>query len=334
MTTTTPVPGAPVARSGLLRTAAATARDVLELALPITCAGCGLGGLRVCPGCAAAWARAPHRCETGAARWDWLEPGGPPPVWALAVNEGPVRRMVVAWKDGGRADLTGWLAASAGRAARWIAADAADDGTADDRDRWPPCPPMPIGSSSLSPPGVADATGLPLLVVPAPASPAGRRRRGEDLVAHLAHAVAVGLTEAGAPARPWPVLRLTGGGDQTRLGARARAANRAGRVRAGRLRGPAARRGGDPTWRAGDPSGRGDELSVLADGEACVAGAQEGSRSRRDEGPVPVGARVLLVDDVLTTGATLAECRRVLERCGTRVAGGLVLAVTRLPGPG
>lgn len=43
------------------------------------------------------------------------------------------------------------------------------------------------------------------------------------------------------------------------------------------------------------------------------------------------GHDVLVVDDVLTTGATIAAARSALERAGARVVGGLTLAST--PGP-
>ena len=47
-----------------------------------------------------------------------------------------------------------------------------------------------------------------------------------------------------------------------------------------------------------------------------------------------VGARVVLVDDVLTTGATFAACRRALVDAGAVVVAGLVLASTPAPGSG
>jgi predicted amidophosphoribosyltransferase len=60
---------------------------------------------------------------------------------------------------------------------------------------------------------------------------------------------------------------------------------------------------------------------------ANVAGALR--RSRRD---LPGGADVVVVDDVVTTGATLAEAVRVLATTGTGVTGAAVLATRPAPG--
>ncbi|WP_217615568.1 ComF family protein [Cellulomonas sp. GbtcB1] len=239
------------ARGGPL---ARAAREVLDLVLPVTCAGCGVPGRPLCPGCLHAFAGPPRRCEHAAGRLDRMD-GTTVPVWALAENDGAVRRAVVGWKDRGRADVTPWFGAVLRRAG-------------------------PAVRRALA--GAADGEPVPLLVVPAPASPRGRARRGEDLVGALARPAAAGLGGAVA----LTALRLAGAGrDQVGLGVRGRAANLAGRVR------------------------------VRPRARAALA-----------------GTCVLLVDDVLTTGATLAACRSALEAAGARVVGATVLAVTRPPG--
>jgi predicted amidophosphoribosyltransferase len=74
---------------------------------------------------------------------------------------------------------------------------------------------------------------------------------------------------------------------------------------------------------------------------ADSAGLGARARARHLEGAVRVrrrwadqlvGARVVLVDDVLTTGATFAACRRALEGAGAVMVAGLVLASTPAPG--
>ncbi|MHB1065542.1 MAG: phosphoribosyltransferase family protein, partial [Georgenia sp.] len=55
------------------------------------------------------------------------------------------------------------------------------------------------------------------------------------------------------------------------------------------------------------------------------------SGSVRTVTALPAGAVAVLVDDVVTTGATLAACRDALAGAGTVVVGALVLAATPAP---
>lgn len=248
-------PGVGVASPGSSGAPGALARlvaDLGRLLLPVECPGCGLPDERLCPACGSAFAGPPRRCESDVARLDRMDGAPVPPVWAVAPYAGPVRGVVVAWKDRGRADLTHVLVGSAERAGAALA------------------------------PALADVAGWGgVRLVPVPSTAAARRRRGADLVRLLAEGVARGLRSGGVAAGVAPVLRRRRRRDQVGLGARARGRNAAGSV--------AVRR-------------RADARGV-----------------------------VVLVDDVVTTGSTLAACRAALERAGALVVGAVVLAATPPP---
>lgn len=71
----------------------------LDLVLPQVCAGCGQVRGVVCPAC--------HGLLLGSARpaWPSPSPDGLPPPWSVAPYAGPVRAMIVAYKERGRTAL-------------------------------------------------------------------------------------------------------------------------------------------------------------------------------------------------------------------------------------
>jgi predicted amidophosphoribosyltransferase len=140
-----------------------------------------------------------------------------------------------------------------------------------------------------------------LVVVPAPS---GWRRRvaGRLVVRTLAHDVARGLADGASGA-------LAGADPRAGTGTR-----------------PA-----EPPWvRVADVLRRGAGAEHQA-GLGAAARTANRRRSMRVRTGLAPGSTCLLVDDVLTTGATLAECRRALAAAGHRVVAALVLAAT--PGP-
>jgi predicted amidophosphoribosyltransferase len=79
-------------------------------------------------------------------------------------------------------------------------------------------------------------------------------------------------------------------------------------------------------------------LSRRSAGDSAGLGARARTKNlagtivvrRRAQAARP-GARVVLVDDVLTTGATFAACRRALAQVGVQVVAGVVVASTPAP---
>ena len=135
----------------------------LSLGLPTSCAGCGRWETTLCSRCRDLLEAAPFAVEHADAADD-LD------IWALASYTGPVRTMVLGWKNGAREDLSEVMARSGRHLGR----------------RWAQAhPPTEVWTGSPE-----DARVL--IVVPAP-SGIVRRLRGRLVAAHLADAVTRGI---------------------------------------------------------------------------------------------------------------------------------------------
>lgn len=221
---------------------AAALASVGALALPTSCAACGTPDETVCRECTEAMAASlwpgpravtPTPC-----------PEGMPVAFAAAPYEGPLARLVTAYKDDGRRDVRPVLATVLN--------------TALELALWS----QPEHRRALT------RHSRPVLVVPVPTSRAARRRRGDAPLLDLARAATTGF--AGHELWCADALRLRRRvADQAGLTARERRVNLEHAIEP------------RPRWADSLP-----------------------------------GAPCVLVDDVLTTGATLVEAHRALLRAG------------------
>ena len=220
-------------------------RDLAALAWPVACAGCGAPDVVICASCLLLLTGGARHAAVAA----W--PDGPG-VWAAGAYRDVPARLVVAWKDRGRHDLT-------------VALGAALAG--------------PLAACRLAAGSRTDR----LLLVPVPTARRNRRRRGSDLVRDLA--VTASRHAGGWPGAPpavLPVLRhVRRVRDQSELGAEARRVNLHG---------------------------------------AFAVRRQWAERVN--------GRAVIIVDDIVTTGATVAEAARALSAAGARPVGACCLCVT------
>jgi predicted amidophosphoribosyltransferase len=233
----------------LLSAGAGALAGAVDLVLPADCAGCREPAARssICPACAGVLAQAPFSARPSPA------PAGLPPCFVGGDYAGPMRELILAYKERGRRALAAPLGDALARVV--LAA-------------WP----VPNGVLAL---------------VPVPATAVAIRARHGDHMLRLARRAVVTLRREGCPAVVATPLRALPKDDSAHLNRdqRALAAGHAFALRPGRA-GP---------------------LRQVAD-----------------------SAAVAVLDDVLTTGSTLAAVAGRLWEAGVPVAFGVTLAATRL----
>jgi predicted amidophosphoribosyltransferase len=176
-------PLAPIARLGA---------DLMGVAAPATCAGCGAPGTAVCAGCEQVLVGIPRVHRPSPAPVPWV------PLHVVTAYAGETRSIITAWKERGRRDVAPHLSLAL----------------------------------AVSLAAVIDAHlrgGEPIAVVPIPPSRGAMRRRGEDAWGRVVRLAVDRLRRQGAQVyvdRPLRLVRQPR--DQSGLDASARRANLSG----------------------------------------------------------------------------------------------------------
>lgn len=273
------------------------ASQLLSAVVPVQCAGCGQWDIALCPDCSRA-------LEGELQEVPRANGAGLLPVWALSTYQGPVRSMLVAWKNGKREDLTPAFVAAARRVAQ-------------------------LWAEQLSPAQYASiqASGS-LLVLPAP-SGWQRRLRGQMVTPLIADGVAAGVAEAFRARHYSSTAPAPHSSDPPPLAATSSVAP---------VNTPLASHNSKMSPRASPPFILSADIlrRPLGSGPAHQSGrSSQGRRTARSRPPLVRanirGMSVVLVDDVVTTGSTLGSCVRALDHAGASTLAALAIAAAPAP---
>lgn len=275
----------------------AAGADLLAVLLPASCVVCGAPDSSLCPGCRGRVRRSttrPYYAQSAAELLPSAEAGkqGEPDGGACGLKTLP-------GPDQADVELPALPVLAAGRYAGGLARVLLAYKNHGHTDLAGVLRPILAGALHHAVQDIDSSAGL--FLVPVPGSGRALRRRGYNPLTMLLGALRTGgLLPAGTGVAP--VLRLAGRGPRDML--------------------------------------RPGALVAAASGIAGASQKSLGRKGRRRNvygtmtaGPAGTlaGRRCLVVDDVLTTGATLAEATRALRAAGARVEGAVVIAATAAP---